>query len=249
MPRSHQGCATEGERPETTIRNSAGWSDYTEARLSTVTSRLKRRRVEWFVRACGLGPRDVILDLGSEDGTCLASVYPYPQNIVLADIAEDPMREGVRRFGLKEYVVIPPEGPLPFSDGAFRAVWCNSVIEHVTVPRVELGVLPDREFSRRADAHQRAFAAEIARIGRQYFVQTPYRHFPIEAHAWLPFVQYLPQEARWRASRLLAPIWVKKWKPDFLLYDRDRFANHFPGATIATERVLGVPKALIAIRA
>lgn len=209
---------------------------------------LKRKRVERFIAACGLGPQHTILDLGSEDGSYLASCYPYPQKIVLADVEEGPMREGVRRFGLKGYEVIPRDGALPLAAGSFDAVWCNSVIEHVTLPRADLATTRDTEFQRRADAHQHAFAKEIARVGRAYFVQTPHRHFPVEAHSWLPLMQYLPQEWRWKASRALKPIWVKKWKADFLLYDRARFARHFPGATIEIESVLGLPKALIAIR-
>jgi hypothetical protein len=228
--------------------NPARWNDWTERRLSQVTMALKRKRVERFIAACGLGPQHTILDLGSEDGSYLASCYPYPQKIVLADVEEGPMREGVRRFGLKGYEVIPRDGALPFAAGSFDAVWCNSVIEHVTLPRADLATTREAEFQRRADAHQHAFAKEIARVGRAYFVQTPHRHFPVEAHSWLPLMQYLPQEWRWKASRALKPIWVKKWKADFLLYDTARFARHFPGATIEIESVIGLPKALIAIR-
>ncbi len=235
----------EGHAPAAgTIR----WNHRTEARLSTLTAALKRKRVERFVQACGLGPDDPVLDLGSEDGAYLAACYPYPHNIVLADVEEAPMREGVRRYGLKGYELIPRDGALPFNDRSYAAVWCNSVIEHVTLPRADLAVVRDDDFRRRADAHQRAFAGEIARVGRSYFVQTPHRHFPIEAHSWLPFTQYLPQELRWRASRLLRAAWVKQWKADFLLYDAQRFRRHFPDATIEVERVFGIPKALIAVR-
>ena len=228
--------------------SSTRWNDWTERRLGQVTMALKRKRVERFVAACGLGPQHTVLDLGSEDGSYLASCYPYPEKIVLADVEEGPMREGVRRFGLKGYELIPREGPLPFGARAFDALWCNSVIEHVTLARPELATTGDAEFQRRADAHQRAFAAEIARVGRAYFVQTPHRHFPIEAHSWLPLMQYLPQEQRWKASRALRSVWVKKWKADFLLYDAPRFRRHFPDAAVEVESVLGLPKALIAIR-
>lgn len=232
--------------PPAAASTAGRWNDRTERRLSRITDGLKRKRVERFMSACGIGPTHTILDLGSEDGSYLASCYPYPKQIVLADVDEGPMRDGVRKFGLKDYVVIPRDGGLPFSDGAFDAVWCNSVIEHVTLPRAELATARDAEFRRRADAHQRAFATEVARVGRAYFVQTPHRHFPIEAHSWLPFTQYLPQELRWRASRALRRVWVKQWKADFLLYDAKRFQSHFPGATIEVETVFGLPKALLA---
>lgn len=225
------------------------WNARTEATLSTITDALKRKRVQMFVKALGLGSTHRILDLGSEDGSYLGTCYPYPQNVVLADIDEGPMKEGVARFGLGGYSVIPADGQLPFRNGEFDAVWCNSVIEHVTLKRSELETFREKEFAEKADRHQRLFAREISRVARGYFVQTPYLHFPVEAHAWMPFVQYLPQEKRWRLSRKLAKVWIKQWRADYNLYNVKRFREHFPDGKVTLERVLGVPKSLIAIRA
>lgn len=225
------------------------WNQYTERQLSRLTHRLKSWRVRFFVRALHLGPNHSVLDLGSEDGSYLARYYPYPQNLVLADLAEAPMKRGVERYGLRGYIVLPEEGLLPIRDRQYDAVWCNSVIEHVTVPRKELASIQHKEFCRRADEHQRRFAAEIRRIALRYFVQTPYVHFPVEAHSWLPLVQYLPHTTRWWLSRRLRRLWVKQWTPDFHLYDFRRFQGHFPDATaFHVERVLGLPKSLMAIR-
>jgi SAM-dependent methyltransferase len=71
---------------------------------------------------------------------------------------------------------------LPFADGEFDLVYCSSVIEHV--PR-----------SRRA-----SFAAEVRRVGRGWFVQTPAFSFPIEPHSLLPAAHWLP-------PRLRRPYW------------------------------------------
>jgi SAM-dependent methyltransferase len=71
---------------------------------------------------------------------------------------------------------------LPFADGEFELVYCSSVIEHVPP-------------SRRA-----AFAAEIRRVGRGWFVQTPAWSFPVEPHALLPGAHWLP-------PRLRRPYW------------------------------------------
>ena len=226
------------------------WNTITERELGRITNRLKRKRVDHFVRRLDLGPDDRILDLGSEAGSYLARFYPYPENIVLADLSEEPMRAGVERYGLRGYVVIPEDGPLPIGDGEYAAVWCNSAIEHVTVPSDQLLTVGDRQFRARAERHQEQFAAEIRRIGRGYFVQTPYRHLPIEAHSWLPGVQYLRQEHRLTLARGLNRIWVKQWWPNFHLFDKKRFRRLFPDATaFEVERVLGLPKSLIAIRA
>jgi SAM-dependent methyltransferase len=73
---------------------------------------------------------------------------------------------------------------LPFADEEFDLVYCNSVIEHVAP-------------SRRA-----AFAAELRRVGRGWYVQTPAWSFPLEPHALLPFAHWLPVALRRRYWRL-----------------------------------------------
>jgi SAM-dependent methyltransferase len=72
---------------------------------------------------------------------------------------------------------------LPFADGEFDLVYCSSVIEHVP------------------PARRAAFAAELLRVGRGFYVQTPAYSFPIEPHALLPFAHWLPPSLRkpyWR---------------------------------------------------
>jgi SAM-dependent methyltransferase len=71
---------------------------------------------------------------------------------------------------------------LPFADGEFDLVYCSSVIEHV-------------EPARRA-----AFASEIRRVGRGFYVQTPAICFPVEPHSLLPAAHWLP-------VRLRRPYW------------------------------------------
>ena len=48
-------------------------------------------------------------------------------------------------------------------------------------------------FRSMARQHQREFSDEIRPIAKGYFVQVPYRWFPIESHSWLPFLSYLPR--------------------------------------------------------
>jgi hypothetical protein len=225
------------------------WNLHTERWLTGLTNGLKRQRVARFVEALALGPDSTVLDVGSEDGSYLARYYPWPERITLADIFEAPMRRGVERFGLRGYLLLPVDGPIPAGRGEFDAVWCNSAIEHVTVPRCELGHVSSAEFQARADAHQRRFAEELRRVGRQYFVQTPYVHFPVEAHSLTPGVQYLGHRVRHRLSRMLKRWWLKQWTADWCLYNLRRFKRHFPDATdFHFERVFGLAKSLIAIR-
>ena len=73
---------------------------------------------------------------------------------------------------------------LPFADGEFDLAYCSSVIEHV------------------APAGRAAFAAELRRVARGWYVQTPAYSFPIEPHALLPFAHWLPAVIRRRYWRL-----------------------------------------------
>jgi SAM-dependent methyltransferase len=94
---------------------------------------------------------------------------------------------GVDRVARPEYpgplVVADVLEGLPFADGEFDLAYCSSVIEHI------------------APAQRTAFAAELRRVARGWYVQTPAYSFPIEPHALLPFAHWLPHAARrpyWR---------------------------------------------------
>lgn len=227
---------------------SKDWNHITEWHCSKLTNRIKQKRVNLFVEKLQLCKNDIILDLGSEDGSTLAMYYPYPKNIILADIEEGPMRDGVARYGLKGYEVIPNRGVLPFKNNCFDAVWCNSVIEHV-IGDWKITKGKEAEFISNAYKLQSMFVREIERISKKYFIQTPYVHFPLESHSWLPFVQYLTHIQRLRLSCIAKKIWIKQWNADYVLYDIDRFKKDFRFATeIIFERVFWYIKAIIAIR-
>ena len=128
---------------------------------------------------------------------------------------------------------------LPFRDGAFELAFSNSVVEHI--PGLD---------------NRRAYARETARVGRGYYVQTPYRWFPVEPHLMTPFIHFLPK----RLQRPLLPftVWGLLEKPtpegcdDFLrdidLLTTAELRELFPGAEIWKERALGLLKSIIAVR-
>ena len=94
---------------------------------------------------------------------------------------------GVDRVARPEYpgplVVADVLEGLPFADGAFDLAYCSSVIEHIAPPQ------------------RAAFAAELRRVARGWYVQTPAFSFPVEPHALLPFAHWLPHAVRrpyWR---------------------------------------------------
>jgi len=123
------------------------------------------------------------------------------------------------------------------------------VIEHVTLPKKEIWrEYSGRRFRREARKRQLEFAREITRLGRQFFVQTPYRHFPIEPHSWLPFVAWLPRWALLPVLRLSHVVWVTRTNPDWYLLDRREMAETFGGARLLEEKFLGLTKSLMAVK-
>lgn len=124
------------------------------------------------------------------------------------------------------------------SDGAFDVVFSNSVIEHVETYE-----------------NQRRMAAEIRRVGRRYFVQTPNRHFPLEPHFLVPGFQFLPVGVRagllrrmplgWHA-RTPDPAEAARQVQQIRLMSGREVRAVFPDATIHREKIVGLTKSFIA---
>ena len=115
---------------------------------------------------------------------------------------------------------------LPFEDGQFDLAYSNSLIEHLPPPA------------------RPAFAAEVKRVARRWWVQTPAYGFPIEPHALLPFAHWLPPEIRRRLWR----FGVAGEFEDIALLRRRELAGLFGGPVIA-ERLGPLAKSWIAYRA
>jgi SAM-dependent methyltransferase len=114
---------------------------------------------------------------------------------------------------------------LPFDDGAFDLAYSSSVIEHVH------------------PARRAAFAGEVRRVARGWFVQTPAHSFPIEPHALLPFAHWLPPTLRRPYWRLGA---AGAWE-DISLLTRADLGVLF-GEPVLAERFAGLVKSWIALR-
>jgi Methyltransferase domain len=135
-------------------------------------------------------------------------------------------------------IVIGDGCALPYGDGAFDLAHASSVIEHV-------GTLE----------RQRKFAEEIRRVARAFYVQTPARCFPIEAHTRFPWFQYLPAAARvWLFQHLsLGPYPKVDAARARVLHEELRLLSHrqlvrlFPDAMIRRERLFGLTKSYMAL--
>lgn len=158
-----------------------------------------------------------ILDVGC-GALGLRALEPQ-RDITGVDVVERPGYPG-------PFVVADATRALPFADGEFDLAYSSSVIEHVA---------PER---------RAAFAAELRRVARGHYVQTPAFCFPVEPHALLPFAHWLPLRLRRRYWRLGA---AASWE-EIALLRRSELAALFPGAEIRAERLGPLAKSWVALR-
>ena len=161
---------------------------------SPLAARARARRHERFFALAGLAPGMRVVDVGC-GALGLRGLEP-DLDITGVDVAPRPQYPG-------PFVQADATERLPFDDGAFDLAYSSSVVEHVD------------------PARRAAFAAEIRRVARGWFVQTPAWSFPIEPHALLPFAHWLPppsgartggwaRPGRGRTSRCCAaPSWSR----------------------------------------
>jgi hypothetical protein len=190
-----------------------------------------------FERTFALTPGTRVLDVGgSSEIWNYVSVRPRLTILNLAPAVQN---------GKADELYVAADGcALPFPDASFDIVFSNSVIEHVG----------DAE-------NQKRFASEVARVGRRYWVQTPNRYAPFEMHVMLPFVHLLPKRWQLAVVRKFTP-WEFLARPtegqkeyfynhvlhELRLLNEDEMRNLFPDARIVNERVMGLPKSLLAVR-
>jgi SAM-dependent methyltransferase len=145
------------------------------ARLaSPFAARARARRHERLFALARLEPDARVLDVGC--GTLGLRGLAPELDITGVDVVERPGYPG-------PFVCADAAAALPFADAEFDLVYCSSVIEHVAPVRRE------------------AFAREIRRVARGWFVQTPAYSFLIEPHSLLPAAHWLPVRMRrfyWR---------------------------------------------------
>ncbi|WP_416898706.1 MAG: methyltransferase domain-containing protein [Minwuia sp.] len=213
------------------------------------SGRSRAKRAQMFRDSFPIGPETTILDLGGGTGGHIASVLGGPAAVTVADISESDLAEAAKR-GFRTVQLTGDEDVLPFDDGAFDIVFCSSVIEHVTGPKEEMRwMTDDRRFNDMADRFQGQFASELRRVSKGYFVQTPYKYFPVESHSWLPvFIVMMPRWMMVPTIRFTNRFWPKGTRPDFRLLTRRGMQDLFPDASILEERSGGFTKSLIAVR-
>ena len=205
-------------------------------------------RAELFLRLLKPPPGTRVLDLGGNRGHFGQRLLQRSDlDITVADVID--FSAECAQAGL-HFVQLDETSRLPFPDRAFDIVFCNYVIEHVTLPKAECSRtdLAEAEWKRRARARQHQFAQEIRRVGRGYFVQTPNKHFPLDVHLWMPFTNWLAHKNALRLTAVTNRFWIKRGEPDWELLAASDLRELFPDADLHIERLFGFPKSLIAYR-
>ncbi len=198
----------------------------------SASSRMRLRRFDLLVSAFPDLREMRVLDLGGDARFWRSSPLRPGQVTLLNRYPQDvpePWMTAIRGDGCD-----PPE--LPTFDLAFS----NSVIEHV-------------------GGHWRRerFADVVRGAAPRYWVQTPYRYFPVEPHYLCPGLQFLPLAirpkviVRWplghhRKDRDSAHALEGAMNIELLSVSEMRF--YFPGASLQREKFAGMTKSLIAVR-
>jgi hypothetical protein len=198
--------------------------------------RFRRKRWRHFLQTFAVDSETPILDVGGHPGEWMSGV-DMPVTVTVVNVG--PWPESLNAPPRFTYCEADAR-VLPFADASFELAYSNSVIEHV-------GTWEDQE----------KFAHEIRRVGRNLYVQTPNRWFPIEPHFLALFVHWLPRS--WH-RRLLPILSLRGWFRKGDDVDASRLAEEvrllsfaemkrlFPDCEIYRERVFGFVKSLIAIR-
>lgn len=206
-------------------------------RPGSVADRFRQRRFAAFRDLVDALPGRVrILDVGGTTGFWERVGYAGHDRveIVLVNLVEqDPPHDNITAQ------VGDATDLSRFPDDAFEVAVSNSVIEHL--PTLEL---------------QARMAAEMRRVGRRAYLQTPNRFFPVEPHYLFPFFGVLPIRVRAFLLRRLNLGWHKRQRdPAAALADvrsirlmtGGELRRLFPAGRIVRERLLGLTKSYIVL--
>jgi hypothetical protein len=205
---------------------------------ATATRLFRHKRFAQFEALIAELPRPLkILDIGGTQAFWegMDFVEQADIEIVLANLTGSAPRHAAFR-------VCSADGRrLPFASDSFDLVFSNSVIEHLGS---RLG--------------QEQMAAEVNRLGSNYYIQTPNRRFPIEPHYLLPLIHFLPRA--WQARILL---WLRieyfdiridslekayAVVDELVLLSAGEFHSLLPNGRLIKERFFGLTKSFTLIK-
>ncbi len=195
----------------------------------------RAKRFRRFFELMTPGSETVLLDVGG---------YPwvwagrgFPGRVIQSNLA---FPDGIRADFPQDALVVADGLKLPFEDQSVDIGFSNSVIEHL-----------------HSFENQKLFAAEIRRVARNLWIQTPARWFWIEPHLMTPFIHFFPKGMQrwmlryfsvWGLVKKPSPQEVEAFLSEVRLLTLDDMQALFPDCQILRERVLGLTKSFIAVR-
>ncbi len=158
-----------------------------------------------------------------------------PAKVTILNISLDEI-EAYGDSSTQQIITVLYDGhTIPFSNGSYDLLVCNSILEHV------------------APSDREGLCKEMRRVAKRIYLQTPAFEFPIEPHFVIPFVHWLPR----KLGRVVARIglWNLLSRPRDSVFDSYFNETHllnkkdmeklFPDATLSTEKFAGIPKSYL----
>ena len=192
--------------------------------LKPFQSKHREKRMKRCSELMGLDQQKNILDLGGKPE--IWDTVNEAHNIIFLNLPGE-LNETYSTHHNAQFMVGDACDVKQFEDKKFDLVFSNSVIEHVG----------DREKIKQ-------FVNEVKRLGQSYWIQTPAKIFPIEAHCGMPFWWYYPESLRqffikrWKKK---VPAWTEMVEGTTVL-SKTELRELFPEATFITEWSMGFPK-------
>lgn len=204
-------------------------------RQDSLSTQFRKKRFEFFLSLINQLPRPLhILDIGGTEDYWNMMEFNDPQvHITLLNLNTQPVSDP-QRFTSIAGNATQLTG---FADQSVDLVYSNSVIEHL--------------FTLEA---QQKMADEIKRVGKSYFIQTPYRYFPIEPHWVFPFFQFLPRSVRITLTRKFSlghiprindPLLAARQVDEVRLMTIPELKKIFPGGLLYKEFFMGMVKSVV----
>jgi SAM-dependent methyltransferase len=169
-----------------------------DQKKTTIASRISKfnRERKWkiFAKKFAFNDHTSILDVGfnnveySEIDNYLEKVYPHPEKITALGVTGSDLFQ--QKYPLVN-AILYDGNHFPFSARSFDIVWSNAVLEHVG-----------------QKAKQVLFLKEIKRVGKNAFITTPNRYFPIEIHTRTILLHFLPQQIFYKYLKLTGKKWA-----------------------------------------
>ena len=198
-----------------------------KALLRPVSSYSRRKRGELFVKEMQPKAKMKILDIGGQPQ--IWDFIKVPLQITCLNLPGIAITDHKTHHDI---IFVEGDGcKMPeFNAGQFDFIFSNSVIEHVG-----------------NEKKRKMFADEVRRLSKNYWIQTPYKYYPIEAHCGMPFWWFYPKTfraffiTRWRKK---VPAWTEMVEGTDVVSVKE-LQELFPEANMAKEWLF-FPKSLIA---